>query len=100
MSEKKTSEKGAVISTAVGGVAGATAAVSGVFAGAASGTAGAALMTSGLAAVGSVVGGGMFAGIVVVAAAPVAFGAVGYGVYRLYKNMASPQKADKYLRNN
>lgn len=96
MSENKTSEVGAIASTLTGAAAGTVAGVSGVVAGAASGTAGAALMTSGLAAVGSVVGGGMFAGIVVVAAAPVAFGAAGYGVYRLYKNMASPQKADKY----
>ena len=89
MSENKTSELGAIASTLTGATAGTVAGVSGVVAGAASGTAGAAALTSGLATVGSVVGGGMLAGICTVAAAPLVFGAAGYGVYRLYKNLAS-----------
>ena len=90
---KKTSssETGAIVSTVSGGAAGAVAAVAGVVAGAAEGTAGAAALTSGLAAVGTVIGGGMFAGIILVAAAPLAFGAVGFGIYKLYKKMATPK---------
>lgn len=84
-------DNGAVASTLAGATTGAIAALSGVFAGAATGTAGAAAMTSGLATVGSVVGGGMAAGILAVAAAPVAFGAAAYGGYRLYKRMAQPK---------
>ena len=94
MAENKVSEKGAVLSTAAGGVAGATAAVSGVAAGAAAGTAGGAAMTSGLAAVGGIVGGGMAAGIIVLAADPLAGCALGYLGFRLYKKMASSQKSD------
>ena len=89
---KKTnsSETGAIVSTGSGAAAGAVAAVAGVIAGAAEGTAGAAALTSGLAAVGTVIGGGMFAGIVVVAAAPIAAGAAGFGIYKLYKKLATP----------
>lgn len=89
--KKKTSSKGAIASTATGGIAGATAAITGVAAGASAGTAGAAAMTSGLAAVGSVIGGGMAAGISVVAVAPLAGCALGYGDFRLYKKMAAPK---------
>lgn len=86
-------ERLAVASVGVGGTAGAaaggTSAVLGVFAAAAPGTAGAAALTSGLAALGSIVGGGMLTGLCIVAAAPVAgflsVGAASYGVYRLYK---------------
>lgn len=42
-----------------------------------------------LAAVGGVVGGGMLAGIITVAAAPIAGGVAAYGLYRLYKKLAS-----------
>jgi hypothetical protein len=38
-----------------------------------------------LAAVGGVVGGGMVAGLVVTAAAPIAIGAICYGVYKWLK---------------
>ena len=42
-------------------------------------------ITSGLAAVGSIVGGGMAAGLAVTAAAPVAAGAIAFGLYNRYK---------------
>ncbi|CDS47972.1 hypothetical protein [Polaromonas sp. CG9_12] len=48
---------------------------------------GAAGITSGLAAVGSLVGGGMAAGLVVTAAAPIAVGALGYGLYKGIKKL-------------
>jgi hypothetical protein len=47
---------------------------------------GAAGVTSGLAAVGSVVGGGMVAGLAVTAAAPLAVGAAAYGLYKWLKD--------------
>ena len=90
--KRNSSETGAIVSTVSGGPAGAVAAVAGVVGGAAEGTAflSAAALTSGLAAVGTVVGGGMFAGILVVAAAPVVLGAAGFGIYKLYKKLATP----------
>ncbi len=66
--------------------------VLGVIGGAAEGTAGAAMMTSGLATVGSIVGGGMFAGICVLTVAPIVGGAAGYGCYRLFKRLATPEE--------
>ncbi|MBE0470786.1 MAG: hypothetical protein IBX55_14920 [Methyloprofundus sp.] len=41
-------------------------------------------ITSGLAAVGSVVGGGMASGLVITAAAPVALGAAAYSLYKWF----------------
>jgi hypothetical protein len=82
-------EKGTLISAGSGSVAGATSAVTGVILGAAEGTAGAAALTTGLAAVGSVVGGGMLAGIVIVAATPIAGGLAFFGLYKLFKKLAS-----------
>ena len=52
-------------------------------------------MTSGLASVGALIGGGMFAGICAVAAAPVAFGAAGYGAYQLYKHATKKGRKKK-----
>lgn len=43
-------------------------------------------ITSGLSLVGSLVGGGMAAGVATVAAAPVVIGGVSYGLYKLLKN--------------
>lgn len=43
-------------------------------------------ITSGLATIGGVVGGGMASGLVVAVAAPVAVGAVTYGLYRWFKD--------------
>ena len=43
-------------------------------------------ITSGLAAVGGLVGGGMAAGLAVTAAAPLAVGAIGYGLYKWLKD--------------
>jgi hypothetical protein len=68
---------------AVTGVAGSIGAVA---AGGSVAGLGAAGITSGLAAVGSVVGGGMAAGLVVTAAAPLAVGAVAYGLYKWWKS--------------
>ncbi len=92
MAENNNPKKGAVISTVSGGAAGAVAVLYGVSAGAASGTAGAAAMTSGLATLGGVIGGGMAAGIVVLAAAPLAGCALGYLGFRFYKKNSSPKK--------
>ena len=78
-------EKGALISTGSGAIAGGTSAIAGVFVGAAEGTAGAAALTSGLASVGSVVGGGMAAGIGIVCVAPILMGAAGYGIFKFFK---------------
>jgi len=88
--KRNSSDTWAIVSTVSGAATGAVAAVAGVVVGAGEGTAGAAAMTSGLAAVGTFVGGGMFAGILVVAAAPVVLGAAGFGIYKLYKKLATP----------
>ena len=83
-SNNNETEVGKVMSTLGGagtGVAGSVGLVS--LAGSGTGTA---VVTSGLAAIGSVVGGGMLAGLGIVAAIPIAAGAVGYGGYRLIKN--------------
>jgi len=82
-------EKGTIASVGTGAVTGAVAGVGGVIAGGAAGASGAAALTSGLATLGSVVGGGMLAGIGVVAAAPIAFGAAGFCVYKLYKKLST-----------
>ena len=72
----------AIAATGTGAAAGAAGAVGAVSsAGAVSGLS-AAGITSGLAAVG---GGSMLGGLVVIAAAPIAAGAAGYGAYRLAK---------------
>jgi hypothetical protein len=77
------------VATIAGGVAGATAAIGSVStAGAVAGLS-AAGITSGLAAVGATVGGGMAAGVGIVAAAPaVAAAAVGYGIYCAWRFLA------------
>jgi hypothetical protein len=77
-------ETNSVIAVGTGSIAGGVAAVASVLGAAAPTTvalSGPAL-TSGLAAVGGVLGGGMLAGITVVAAAPVVGGVIGYGIYR------------------
>ena len=74
---------GGVVSAGVGAAVGTGGAIATV---AASGTVaglGATGITSGLAAIGAVVGGGMATGLIVVAAAPLAIGAAGYGGYKL-----------------
>jgi hypothetical protein len=50
---------------------------------------------SGLAAVGSIIGGGMAAGLCVVAAAPIAGGAGCFGIYKAYKYMAQRKEKQK-----
>ena len=89
MSDKIEIEKGTVVSTSAGAVAGAVSGVAGVLSGGAAGTTGAAALTSGLATVGSVVGGGMLAGIGVVAAAPIAGSAACFGIYKAFKKLNS-----------
>jgi len=79
-------EKHIVVAVGAGSIAASTAAVASVLGTAAPTTvalSGPAL-TSGLATVGSVVGGGMLAGIGVVAVAPLIGGAIGYGIYRTF----------------
>lgn len=74
-----------VVAAGAGAVTGGAGAVGAV---AASGVAGlgATGITSGLAAVGSVVGGGMGAGLIITAAAPIAVGAAAYGLYKWLKD--------------
>lgn len=43
-------------------------------------------ITSGLATLGTIVGGGMGAGVIITAAAPIAVGAAAYGLYKWYKS--------------
>lgn len=69
-----------------GAAAGAAGSVSTVAAAGAVSGLGAAGITSGLATVGSVVGGGMAAGLAVTAAAPIAIGAAAYGLYKWWKS--------------
>ncbi|MUK70308.1 hypothetical protein [Aliivibrio fischeri] len=78
-------EKGAVKAGAAGAVTGASGAIGAVAATGVTGL-GATGITSGLAAVGAVVGGGMGAGLLVTAAAPVAVGAAAYGAYKWFKS--------------
>jgi hypothetical protein len=80
--EKKGSGIGAA---AAGGAAGTAAGVGGTVAGAAAGTTGAAAISSGLSVIGGIVGGGMFAGVCIVAAGPLIGGAIGYGIYKWVK---------------
>lgn len=85
MSENNNATKAAAAGVAgatVGG-AGAIAAVS--TAGSVAGL-GATGIVSGLAAVGGVVGGGMATGLIITAAAPIAVGAVAYGLYKWWKS--------------
>ena len=49
-------------------------------------------ITSGLAAIGAAVGGGMAAGVVVLAAVPIAVGAAGYGIIKGVKYFFSQQE--------
>jgi hypothetical protein len=79
-------DKNAAKAGAVGAAAGAAGSVSTVAAAGAVGGLGAAGITSGLATVGSVVGGGMAAGLAVTAAAPIAIGAAAYGLYKWWKS--------------
>lgn len=81
-------DSGGVVSAGLGAVAGAGGAVAAVAAAGPVAGLGAAGITSGLAAIGSfVVGGGMAAGLATVAAAPIAAGCVGYGLYKLSKRI-------------
>ncbi len=88
--EKKTiSEKIGTISGGVVGFGTITAAISA--SGAVAGLS-AAGITSGLAAIGAVVGGGMTAGVAVLAAVPIAVGAAGYGIIKGVKYLLSQHK--------
>lgn len=79
------STNGKVAASATGGAVGSGAAVGAVYAGGVTGL-GATGITSGLAAVGSVAGGGMALGLGICCAAPLAIGAVGYGLYSLFSD--------------
>lgn len=78
-------EQKATVAAGAGATAGGTGAVGAVAALGVPGL-GATGITSGLAAVGSVVGGGMGAGLLVTAAAPLAVGAAAYGLYKWLKD--------------
>lgn len=78
-------DKGAAVTAGVAGVTGAAGSIGTVAAAGSVTGLGAAGITSGLAAVGSVVGGGMAAGLLITAAAPIAIGAAGYGLYKWLK---------------
>lgn len=80
---------GTLISMGSGGVAGSISAIAGVSVAAAEGAVGAAALTSGLAGVGTLVGGGMAAGLGVVACAPLLGAGACYGIYRIIKKVAS-----------
>lgn len=77
----------AAASTVAGATAGGVGAVGAVSSMGTVAGLGAAGITSGLAAVGSVVGGGMISGLVITAAAPIAVGALGYGLYKGIKKL-------------
>lgn len=87
------SEVKEIIGAVLGGGLGVGAGVAIVSGAAAAGTSGATVITSGLSAAGSIVGGGMMAGIFV-AAAPVAIlGVAGYGIVSKYnKDKIQKQK--------
>ncbi|MGB4497668.1 MAG: hypothetical protein WBI40_03125 [Methylococcaceae bacterium] len=70
---------------AFGAYMGASAAYGAIYASGVTGL-GATGVTSGLAAIGSIVGGGMTAGLVVTAAAPIAGGVAAYGLYKWLKD--------------
>lgn len=76
---------GGAISAGAGAVLGSGGAVATVAAAGSVTGLSAAGITSGLAAIGGVVGGGMAAGVAVVAAAPIATACIGFGAYKLYK---------------
>ncbi len=80
-------ESKTAVSAGSGAVVGSVLAVKAVSVGAMAGTAGGAAFTSGLATVGGVIGGGMGAGICVVAAAPILGGLAGAGLYRLWRRV-------------
>jgi hypothetical protein len=82
---------GAAAGTAAGGYVGFL----GMTAGAATGTSGAAAITSGLAAAGSLIGGGMLAGMAVVAAPAVVLGIAGYATLatRNHKKLVAEKQA-------
>lgn len=71
----------ATVAAGAGATAGGAGAIGAVSALGVSGL-GATGITSGLAAVGAVVGGGMGAGLIITAAAPLAVGAAAYGLYK------------------
>lgn len=77
------SENEALVSTAAGATTGGALPVVYV---ATSGLSGPCIVHS-LAVLGSLIGGGMLAGIVLAAGAPIAGGAAGYGLYRAYKKI-------------
>ena len=82
MAKKKSDSEGAIAATTSGAAVGAAGAIGAVSASGAVTGLSAAGITSGLAAV----GGSMLGGIFVVAAVPIAVGAVGYGIYRWFKS--------------
>ena len=87
--KERTARKAGRYATLGGGVAGTGATVGAIATAGTAGLSGAGI-TSGLAAIGSVVGGGMSAGVAVSVAAPaVAAAGIGYGVYKICRWLKS-----------
>jgi hypothetical protein len=79
-------ENGAIKAASAGAATGTVGSVTAVStAGAVTGL-GATGITSGLSAIGAVAGGGMATGLAITAAAPLAVGAIGYGLYKWLKD--------------
>jgi hypothetical protein len=92
--EEADARKAGRTATTVAVPIGTTAAVIAIGAAGAPGAVGAAAITSGLAGIGSLVGGGMLAGVGLTVAAPaVVTVAAGYGVYKLAQNNADVRDA-------
>jgi hypothetical protein len=89
MGKSKPSGIGAVTSILTGVVVIAAFAVYEVAAGVAAGRVENTALTSGFSVIGSIVGGGMAAGIIVVTAAPVLCSIAGLGLYKLFKKWAT-----------
>jgi hypothetical protein len=74
-------ETGAMLSAATGATVGSAGAVGAISMLGIPGLAPAGV-ASGLAGLGSIIGGGMFSGLMITAAAPLVIGAAGYGIYK------------------
>ena len=89
MSNDQKTESNALKAGVGSAIAGGAASIGGIaLSGSVTGL-GATGITSGLASIGTLLGGSMTAGLVVVAAAPIATGLIGYQVYKIYKKRKS-----------
>jgi len=86
---KSTKGDGGPVSAGIGSLAGSSGAIAAVTVSGPVFGLGAAGITSGLAAIGSIVGGGMATGLFIVASAPIAGAAAAYGAYKLYSRLSA-----------